>query len=312
MILVDKVTKGQSFNLGGYAGTGKTTQIQAVHEQFGEDLAYVAPTHAAAHVLREKGVPAQTMHSLIYTYDEANDMFIRRTKLDNVGIVCDEASMLTFGQIRDMEHFGKPVYLVGDPFQLQPVNGEAAFKPHHTLTEVLRHGGRVLRLATQVREEGEWDVEDVDWDYVYSADMTIVGKNKTRHAMNARIRAHRGLRGKVVVGDELMFLSNHRKGFNGQCFKVDKCGPTTRRHKGKVVYEINGLNCYFHDDLYKDLEFDPRVKIYPVTYAYARTCHKAQGSQANKVAIFYEPVGVADNWVYTGFTRAVVSARLFG
>lgn len=56
---------GQVFRLFGYAGTGKTTMAKALAEDEGMPL-FAAYTGKAAHVLRQKGCPATTIHSLIY------------------------------------------------------------------------------------------------------------------------------------------------------------------------------------------------------------------------------------------------------
>lgn len=53
------------FLCGGFAGTGKTTLIPTIWNG-ADSVAVVAPTGKAAQVLRRKGVPATTVHSLIY------------------------------------------------------------------------------------------------------------------------------------------------------------------------------------------------------------------------------------------------------
>jgi exodeoxyribonuclease-5 len=55
----------QYLTLGGYAGTGKSTLVAHLAKTW-VDVAVVALCGKAAHVLRTKGVPAQTIHSLIY------------------------------------------------------------------------------------------------------------------------------------------------------------------------------------------------------------------------------------------------------
>ena len=301
MLLLDKVKEGKGFNLGGYAGTGKTTQIREVYDKYGTSGNYCSPTHAAAHVMSGLGVPATTMHRLIYTYDEEQDRFYKRRRLDGDFILCDEASMLNSYQIRDLKSFGVPVYLVGDPFQLGPVKGFMAFEPDETLTKVHRHGGAVLRRATLAREEGEWEGDELDWDYVYSADMVICGYNKTRHQLNDRIRKHQGMSGKLCIGDRIIIRNNTKHGFNGQLLTVKKLSIEGDQ------YRVNGKPCIFAD---RSGDFKSK-HICDIDYAYARTCHSAQGSQADRVAIFCEPVGMADNWVYTALTRAIKEVKLY-
>ena len=64
----------QIFVLCGYAGTGKTFLVDYVVRDMGlvpgESAVFVAPTGKAASVLIRAGVPAGTVHSLIYTREE--------------------------------------------------------------------------------------------------------------------------------------------------------------------------------------------------------------------------------------------------
>ncbi|MBB4287685.1 ATP-dependent DNA helicase [Roseospira goensis] len=67
----------QVFRLFGYAGTGKSTVLRFALADLGLDAADAADvvtatfTGKAAMVLRQKGTPAQTIHSLIYSVQEA-------------------------------------------------------------------------------------------------------------------------------------------------------------------------------------------------------------------------------------------------
>jgi exodeoxyribonuclease-5 len=57
----------QVFRMFGYAGTGKTTLAKHLTEGIDGDVLFAAFTGKAAYVLRQKGCPATTIHSLIYT-----------------------------------------------------------------------------------------------------------------------------------------------------------------------------------------------------------------------------------------------------
>ncbi|MBB4267713.1 ATP-dependent DNA helicase [Roseospira visakhapatnamensis] len=67
----------QVFRLFGYAGTGKSTVLKFALDDLGldaddaEDVVTATFTGKAAMVLRRKGTPAQTIHSLIYSVQEA-------------------------------------------------------------------------------------------------------------------------------------------------------------------------------------------------------------------------------------------------
>lgn len=69
-----------AFILKGYAGTGKTTLLKLVTEQFqsqGLQVALMAPTGRAAKILREKtGLKASTIHSGIYDYSDVKEVKI--------------------------------------------------------------------------------------------------------------------------------------------------------------------------------------------------------------------------------------------
>ena len=65
------------------------------------------------------------------------------------------------------------------------------------------------------------------------------------------------------------------------------------------VHTVNNDNFKEFYKVQRPLEFD---------YGYCVTCHKYQGSQADKVLVFAEQMGDKDfyyKWLYTGLTRAV-------
>jgi hypothetical protein len=58
---------------------------------------------------------------------------------------------------RDLESFGKPILIVGDPYQLKPVYGDGYYdlsNPDVPLTKIYRQheGSGILALATAIRE----------------------------------------------------------------------------------------------------------------------------------------------------------------
>lgn len=167
--------------LEGPAGTGKTTTllalIQAAH-LLDLEVGVAAPTHKAASVLRDKLEEAKahqqnlpepvTLHSLLClkpqrsVYGEPETF--RQTKQPRLGhldlLIVDECSMVgedLLGYIQEASAtFALPVLFAGDPYQLRPVNEQRLSKtfeagPKFSLTEVLRHDGAVLNLATRVR-----------------------------------------------------------------------------------------------------------------------------------------------------------------
>ena len=66
----DKIKSGQKIiTIAGFAGTGKTTLVNYIIESLGytiEDVAFAAFTGKASLVLQQKGIPATTLHALLY------------------------------------------------------------------------------------------------------------------------------------------------------------------------------------------------------------------------------------------------------
>ena len=171
---------GTPFVLSGYAGTGKTYLSRHLLQQV-DDLGLcwtvVAPTHKAVGVLRQHLAWAglqptwypSTIHRLLRLklkrqgdLERCEETEQTAASLENLGLVLvDEASMVdsTLLEIalRCAHPFRTRLVFVGDPAQLPPVGeptspvfamGRAAAV---SLTEVVRHQGPVLQLATGLR-----------------------------------------------------------------------------------------------------------------------------------------------------------------
>ena len=167
----------QCFVLAGYAGTGKTTLLK--HTVTGtlklvpdESAAFVTPTGKAATVLIRSGIPATTLHKLIYqSIVEEQEIelngkkitieklsFKRRDTIDKgiKLIVLDEASMVSDDVLFDLTEFGVKILICGDNAQLPPVEGFNGFlkEPDFTLCDIVRQqqGNPIIRLAELARE----------------------------------------------------------------------------------------------------------------------------------------------------------------
>ena len=172
---------GTPFVLRGYAGTGKTflcMNLLAQVEAAGLCWTVVAPTHKAVGVLRHHLALAglqptwypSTIHRLLRLklkrerdLERCEETEQTGLALEHLGLVLvDEASMVdsTLLEIalRCAHPFRTRLVFVGDPAQLPPV-GEAespvfamARSRSMALTQVVRHQGPVLRLASGLRE----------------------------------------------------------------------------------------------------------------------------------------------------------------
>lgn len=178
------------FYIGGYAGTGKSTIANKVTEGVKRKL-FGAYTGKAASVLNKKGVPAATLHSLIYTPIPVREDYLRglyRQKATAKGaeleeikkkikeeqkpkfrlndespllecdlLLVDEVSMVNEEMARDLLSFKVPILVMGDPGQLPPVGGEGYFtkgEPDAFLTEIHRQaaGNPIIAMATLARQ----------------------------------------------------------------------------------------------------------------------------------------------------------------
>jgi len=336
--LKDK-TGPQVFRLFGWAGTGKSTL--AVH--LGQDvktIKYAAFTGKAALVMRKRGCKgAQTIHSLIYSLvseKEGEPRFVldpESSAADADLIVIDEVSMVDEQLGRDLLSFGVKVLVLGDPFQLPPVQGAGFFtadEPDIMLTEIHRQAADnpIIRLSMDVREGGYLERgrygeslvvgrEDVDRDAVLLADQVLVGRNKTRLQYNDRLRELRGLPfHEPVEGDRMVCLRNNprKKLLNGQIWIVTEVSRKANgkyslllgADEGKGEAKVLTHKAFFAGE--EDaMSWPERRQFDEFTFGYCLTVHKAQGSQWDDVYLFDESFVFREDrarWLYTGITRA--------
>lgn len=250
-------------------------------------------------------------------------------------VIIDECSMVDGRMGEDLLSFGTKVLVLGDPAQLPPVMGGGFFtedcEPDVMLEEIHRQAAEspIIRLATEVRQGGRpqlggddlcrvIDVEDMSKEIALGADQLLVGRNKTRHNYNRRMRSLLG-RSRMDApepGDKLVCLrNNHEKGLlNGAVWHAQDVGAVTEDRvfmevvpeDGGEALEVEAHRHYF-TDVEETLAWWERREAEEFDYGYAMTVHKAQGSQWDNVLLFDESfVFRADRhrWLYTGITRA--------
>lgn len=250
----------QEFRLGGYAGTGKTTLVNALLDPM-RHAGGLAPikevvcafTGKACHVLRKKGIhSAQTIHSLIYDCIENPDgttEFILKSRIHpsytNL-IIVDEASMISSDLYRDLKTFNIKLLFIGDPGQLEPIgdNPNLMKAPDYVLSKIHRQAALspIITLAARVRTGGSVLTEDtsgsviikskfVPDDELAQADQVLCAKNATRSLLNTRIRNARGRTVEVpfTVGEKIICLRNNKqfRMFNGLISTVDAINRET-------------------------------------------------------------------------------------
>ena len=380
----------QIFVLCGYAGTGKTFLVDYVVRSLGlvpgESAVFVAPTGKAASVLIRQGVPAGTVHSLIYTREEdievdengevVSERFLRVVRKDKIDssirlIVLDETSMVSDDVLRDLLSFGVKCLCCGDPAQLPPVKGSNSLltMPVVTLKEIVRQEkyNPIVRLAETVRRGGQLQygrdgcvavlprrslTREARAALFLEADQIIVGTNRTRNAVNREVRTLCGIPEEALLpcdGEKLVCtLNDWSKTLDekGEFHLVN--GIIGTAHNVREQEDGLGLLDFTPDflpDTLEDLPFDAGVfltgryfhgygdKAYLLSngivvhedspalrrckvrredaicrfeFAYAVTCHKAQGSEYDNVVVLDESAYFEDGreWLYTAVTRA--------
>ena len=236
----------QTLVLHGLAGTGKTTVLTAIANEY-PDAKLCAYTGKAASVLRAKsGLEACTVHSLFYKLvDKGTDektgkriLHFRRVHAENAMrgkvILLDECSMIDAKTATDLIQSGAKIVAVGDPGQLPPVHGATFFShPDITLTQIHRQAleSPIIRQAHAVRDGGAYQPDTADFQVVRKASdeqMMAAGtilcwRNVTRHKVNARMRSLLGYNLPYPqAGEPVLCLKNaHRYGiFNGVTYEL--------------------------------------------------------------------------------------------
>lgn len=230
----------------GPAGTGKTTVVRKAIEELGiERYVTCAFVGKAVTVLARQGLPASTIHSLIYNVewvpvlDEKGVPVLNQDgnpkmrvefslkpqlKDDPQLIIVDEATMVNDDLADDILSFGIKTVFIGDNNQLPPVFGISSVmaSPDFYLTKIMRQAEnspiiylsqRVLnRQPLIVGQYGDSRVLQTFYlgkNYAYY-DAIIAAKNQMRDAINNHIRHNvLHIRSKLpVIGDRLICRQN--------------------------------------------------------------------------------------------------------
>jgi exodeoxyribonuclease-5 len=330
--LLQNLDSRQVQTVGGLAGTGKTVLVCALAKAL-PTFASCAYTGKAAHVLRQRGLAAKTIHSLIYNpipKEDGTAVFELRDTVDFRGFLVDEASLISRGLHRDLLSFGKPVIFVGDHGQLPPIGEDINLmaNPDHILETLHRNAGIIANFAHHLRggkpalefpfkRSDELQVlKKTPEDLLTEVDQILCAFNKTRVQKNDLIRKRLKRRGLLTVGDRIICLrNNHQLGlFNGQQGTVTRIYNDAKDRPIAIDFHSDGQT-YDHVPFdrhqlgkqYYDFSFEPSAPV-PFDYGYAITCHKSMGSEYDSVMVF-EQECTRDGWdhkrwAYTAATRA--------
>lgn len=320
----------QSFTLHGLAGSGKTTVLATIAQEYPSAILCTL-TGKAASVLRDKtGLPACTVHSAFYRLEEVKRRNGKQVMnwstthssgaLGGEVVLLDECSMIDEGIAADLLRTGAKVVACGDPGQLPPVKGKSFFNtPNATLLTIHRQAleSPIIRQAHHVREAGKYSADGGKFrvtsfandDDLLAADVVLTWRHQTRKAANIECRRLRSLwLPNPQAGEPVMCLKNNASlgVFNGG---VHTLAETFRAGDNVINLIVDGKvvgvrNAYF-EGLPSDLRDSPDSTGFD--FGYAMTVHKAQGSEWKNVILIDEFRGAQEDrrkWLYTGITRA--------
>lgn len=197
-----------------------------------ENTSFCTYTGKAALVLQRKGLPATTIHKLIYNayrnYRTGKFYFRKKPILDGdiKLIVVDEISMVPMELLVDLMSYKIPIVALGDSGQLDPIgkDNQLLEKPHIFLDEIHRQaeGNSIIKLSMMAREGKDIPIirddpfvkvlpkEELTIGMMQWADQILCSKNVTRKNINDELRESFGFEGVLPVkGDKLICLRNY-------------------------------------------------------------------------------------------------------
>lgn len=325
------------YTVHGLAGSGKTVLLSHVYNTFPACWACALSGKAADVLRRKTGYEVDTIHSTFYSLEDEFETAEGKSVLDFAELhgagdlvgktaLVDEVSMIPDDMANDMIRTGIRIIAFGDPGQLPPVQGQQFFsKPDATLKTIHRQAldSPIIRQAHLVRAGRGYKDDTAAFrvttgaskEDLLRADAILCWKNKSRQAMNAKMRAFKGITAPHPVAGEMLMCLRNAKDFglyNGATYKLLR-----DFHPGEtnMLLEIEGRSVEVEmvkfENLRDGIPAGERA-LTSFTFSYAITVHKAQGSEFDHVLLVDE-YSMEENrkeWLYTGLTRAAKSIQV--
>lgn len=314
--------------LQGVAGSGKSFLLSYLIDYLGyedNEVAFATYTGTAAKVLMRQGLNASTIHGLIYKPIIRRGVCVGFTKrpkkwLEGLRlIVIDEFSMVPQNILEDLLSFHIPLILVGDQAQLPPI-GKAnvlIHQAHAVLTEPLRQaldnpilwGANEVRLGRPLTYGVHGDIlyvgqkKDIKEEWLRPEVKIIAGLNKTRQKINLQMSGSQT----PQVGHNIIFLKNDwqtfiTNGTIGEILNLEQRGFLN--YKLKILLDDDDT---IIEDYSADFQKQSKPSMQFFDFAYAITCHKAQGQTYDTPGLIIDESQYfreyQKHWLYTALTR---------
>lgn len=276
--------------IAGFAGTGKSSIINYFIENndLMDKTRFVTYTGKASLVLQNKGLPATTIHRLIYDAfknKRTGKFHFRKKETLHPSIkllVVDEVSMVPANLLKDLMSFEIPIVALGDPGQLEPIGEDNRLlkTPDFFLDEIHRQAedNSIIKLSMMVRQGKPLPLisndpnvkvverKDVSIPMMQWADQILCGKNITRRSINAEMRTSMGYSGLYPSeGEKVICLRNYWDTLN------EEGDPLINGTIGKVIQVTKPK---FEDEqniLMEEVNLSISADYTPTPWEYIRT-----------------------------------------
>jgi hypothetical protein len=252
--------ENQFFKLIGYAGTGKSFLLKSLLPYLPLNLIICSPTHKACNnvkeIIQDDSIEVRTIASLLsirpdknpdektgqIKFKQNNKTLNKKLPIQYDLIIVDEAFMLSeynFELLLRESGTDTKILFIGDNAQLPPINEKESKVneldcPNHQLTEVVRYNGKILELATELRNNPIYDKKIINIET--SDDLSII-RLKSESAFNRLINS--------VDWDETKILSYTNENVN---------------RYNKIIH-----NCIYGENSYPYIEGEKLIAKTPIT-----------------------------------------------